>query len=255
MISSVVMQPHPHLAGCLSYRDRINNFMSEHQGPALREGPAECHSMSLPIGNPPATEFPRKRSRCPFPAVHLPRKLRKSVPGVTSCRPPGTESPRQRSRCPFPAVHLPRKLRKSVPGVTSCRPPGTESPRQRSRCPFPAVHLARNPRESVSGGISPPPTWHGIPAKACQVSFPAVHLARQFLSSWDVGAFQQDKLVVCSMKRVAVCTPAAAKYMHLSENHDVSRMVQLRVSHIWTHLQLQNDLTDACRAYLSLRVC
>ena len=44
-----------------------------------------------------------------------------------------------------------------------------------------------------------------------QVSFFASHLARQFLSSWDVGAFQQDKLVVCSMKRVAVCTPAVAK--------------------------------------------
>ena len=80
-------------------------------------------------------------------------------------------------------------------------------------------------------------------------------LARQFLSSWDVGAFQQDKLVVCSMKRVAVCTPAAAKYMHLSENHDVSRMVQLRVSHVWTHLQLRNRLTGAYRAHLSLQVC
>ena len=33
MISGVVMQPHPHPAGYLSYRDRINNFMSEHQGP------------------------------------------------------------------------------------------------------------------------------------------------------------------------------------------------------------------------------
>ena len=246
--------------------------------------------MSLPIGNPPATEFPRKRSRCPFPAVHLPRKLRKSVPGVTSCRPPGTESPRQRSRCPFPAVHLARNSRKvfqvsfpafhlarnsceSVPGGISLpptwhgipakacqvasprRPPGTESPRKRVRWHLPAAHLARNPRESVSGGISPPSTCHGIPAKAFQVSHPAVHLPRQFLSSWDVGAFQQDKLVVCSMKRVAVYTPAAAKYMHLSENHDVSRMVQLRVSHVWTHLQLQNDLTDAYRAYLSLRVC
>ena len=57
------------------------------------------------------------------------------------------------------------------------------------------------------------------------------------------------------MKRVAVCTPAVAEYMHLSENHDVQKKVQLQVSHIWTHLQLQNDLTDACRAYLSLRVC
>ena len=57
------------------------------------------------------------------------------------------------------------------------------------------------------------------------------------------------------MKRVAVCTPAVAEYMHLSENHDIPKKVQLQVSHIWTHLQLQNDLTDACRAYLSLRVC
>ena len=72
MISSVVMQPHPHLrAGYQSYRDRINNFMSELQGPvesrstaghtvaeagigsregkgpAVREGPAERHSMSM----------------------------------------------------------------------------------------------------------------------------------------------------------------------------------------------------------------
>ena len=108
---------------------------------------------------------------------------------------------------------------------------------------------------TVSGGISLPSTWHGFPARVFQVSLPAVHLARQFLSSWDVGAFQQDKLVVCSMKRVAVCTPAVAEYMHLSENHDVQKKVQLQVSHIWTHLQLQNDLTDACRAYLSLRVC
>ena len=135
------------------------------------------------------------------------------------------------------AVHLARNPRKSVAGVLLCLPPGTEFPRKCSRCPF------------------LPPTWHGIPAKAWQVAPLIAHLPRQFLSSWDVGAFQQDKLVVCSMKRVAVCTPAAAKYMHLSENHDVSRMVQLRVSHIWTHLQLQNDLTDACRAYLSLRVC
>ena len=34
MISSVVMQPHLHLrAGYQSYRDRINNFMSEYQEP------------------------------------------------------------------------------------------------------------------------------------------------------------------------------------------------------------------------------
>ena len=52
----------------------------------------------------------------------------------------------------------------------------------------------------------------------------AVHLPRQFLSSWDVGAFQQDKLVVCSMERVAVCTPAVGECVHLSEYHDVLRM-------------------------------
>ena len=155
----------------------------------------------------------------------------------------------------LPAVHLARNPRDSVPGVLSLLSTWHGIPAKCSRCPF------------------LPSTWHGIPAKACQVAspclppgtesprkrvrwhLPAAHLARQFLSSWDVGAFQQDKLVVCSMKRVAVCTPAAAKYMHLSENHDVSRMVQLRVSHVWTHLQLQNDLTDAYRAYLSLRVC
>ena len=92
---------------------------------------------------------------------------------------------------------------------------------------------------TVPGGISLPSTCHGFPARVFQVSLPAVHLARQFLSSWDVGAFQQDKLVVCSMKRVA----------------DVSRMVQLRVSHVWTHLQLRNRLTGAYRAHLSLQVC
>ena len=55
------------------------------------------------------------------------------------------------------------------------------------------------------------------------------------------------------MERVAVCT--LGKCVHLSENHDVSRMVQLRVSHVWTHLQYQNRLAGAYRAHLSLRVC
>ena len=173
---------------------------------------------------PPGTESLRKRSRClfppstwhgipakafqvSFPAVHLPRNPCESVPGVLSCRPPATESLRKCSRCLFPpstchgipakvfqvslpAVHLPRNPCKSVPGVTSCRPPATV-----------------------------------FPAKAFQVSLPAVHLARRFLSLWDVGAFQQDKLAVFSMERVAVCTPAVGKCVHLSENHDVSRMV------------------------------
>ena len=139
-------------------------------------------------------------------AVHLARNLRKSVPGVLSCLPPGTESPRKRSRClslPSTCHGFPAKVFQ-VPLLRL--PPATVFQRKRSRCPF------------------LPPTWHGIPAKAFQVSFPAVHLARQFLSSWDVGAFQQDKLVVCSMERVAVCTPAVGECVHLSEYHDVLRM-------------------------------
>ena len=38
MISSVVMQPHPHLAGCLSYRDRINDLVSELHVSRKRDG-------------------------------------------------------------------------------------------------------------------------------------------------------------------------------------------------------------------------
>ena len=106
----------------------------------------------------------------------------------------------------FPASHLARFPRESVPGVFPRRPPGTESLQKRSRCHF------------------LPPTWHGIPAKAWQVAPLIAHLPRQFLSSWDVGAFQQDKLVVCSMERVAVCTPAVGECVHLSEYHDVLRM-------------------------------
>ena len=37
MISGVVMQPHPHPAGYLSYCDRINNFTSEHQASIMRD--------------------------------------------------------------------------------------------------------------------------------------------------------------------------------------------------------------------------
>ena len=112
-----------------------------------------------------------------FPAVHLARNPRESVPGSFSRLPPGTEFPRKRSRCSFPpstwhvipakacqvsfsAFHLARNPRESVPGSFSRLPPGTVFLRKRSRC------------------LSPPSTWHGIPAKAFQVSFPAVHLAR-----------------------------------------------------------------------------
>ena len=134
----------------------------EGKGPALREGPAERHSMSLPTCtdvSPPATVFLRKCSRCPFPpptchgfparvfqvshpAAHLARNPCESVAGVSSCRPPGTESLRKRGRClllpstwhgisakvfqvSFSASHLPRFSCKSVPGSTSCRPPAT----------------------------------------------------------------------------------------------------------------------------------
>ena len=119
----------------------------------------------------------------------------------------------------LPAVHLPRNPCKSVPGVLSCRPPATESLQKRSRCPF------------------LPSTCHGIPAKVCQVASScflpatAVHL---ITGCWG---FSVGHVAVFSMKRATISTPAAAEYMYLSENHDVSRMVQLRVSHVWTHLQ------------------
>ena len=115
-------------------------------------------------------------------------------------------------------------------------PPATVFLRKRSRCLF------------------PPPTCHGIPAKSCQVSFTAVHLARKSRESvpgvtscrppatavhliTGCWGFSVGHVAVFSMKRATISTPAAAEYMYLSENHDVSRMVQLRVSHVWTHLQ------------------
>ena len=52
----------------------------EGKGPAVREGPAEHHSMSLPT------------------CTHLPRNPCKSVSGVPSRLPPATESPQKRSR-------------------------------------------------------------------------------------------------------------------------------------------------------------
>ena len=193
---------------------------------------------------PPGTESLQKRSRCPIalstchgfpakvfqvslPAFHLARNSRESVPGSFSCRPPATVFLQKCSRClfplstwhgipakafqvAFPTVHLARYSRESVPGSFSCRPPATVFPQKRSRCLF------------------LPSTWHGIPAKAFQVG----DFFWRFRALCNVGAFQQDKLVVFSMKRVAVCTPAVREYMHLSENHDVQKKVQLQVSHI-----------------------
>ena len=167
---------------------------------------------------PPATVFLQKCSRCLFPpstchgnpakacqvshpAFHLPRKSRKSVSGVPSRLPPGTEIPRKCVRWHLPASYLPRFSYESVPGSTSCRPPGMEFPRKCVRC---LIRL-------------PPAT--------------AVHL---ITGCWG---FSVGHVAVFSMKRATISTPAAAEYMYLSENHDVSRMVQLRVSHVWTHLQ------------------
>ena len=133
--------------------------------------------------------IPAKAFQVSLPAAHLPRYSRESVPGSLSCRPPATVFPRKRSRCSFlpstwhgipakafqvsfSAVHLARNPRESVSGSTSYRPPGTESLRKCSRWHLSAVHLARNPRESVPGSISLPSTCHGIPAKAFQVASP-----------------------------------------------------------------------------------
>ena len=195
----------------------------EGKGPAVREGPAEHHSMSLPT------------------CTHLPRNPCKSVSGVPSRLPPATESLQKRSRCHllpptcygFPAKvcqvspsasHLLRFPRKSVSGVTFCRPPATESLRKCSRCLFPL------------------PTCHGFPAKAFHVAPLAFHLLRQFLSSWDVGTFQQGKLVVFSKKRATIGTPEVGECVHLSENHDVSKKVQLRVCRVMLHL----EITTSC---------
>ena len=276
---------------------------------------------------PPGTVSTQKCTRCPFPpptwhgipakafqvslpAFHLPRNPCESVPGVPSRCPPGTESLQKRVRCLFPLptcygiptkacqvvfpvshlarnpcksvpgvssrLHLARKSRKSVPGGMSRLPPGTVSLQKRVRCPIPpstchgnpakacqvshpAFHLARKSRESVSGSTSClppgtefpqkcvrchllPSTWHGIPAKAFHVAPLAFHLLRQFLSSWDVGTFQQGKLVVFSKKRATIGTPEVGECVHLSENHDVSKKVQLRVCRVMLHL----EMTTSC---------
>ena len=104
--------------------------------------------------------FPAKAFQVAFPASHLARFPRESVPGVFPRRPPGTVSLQKRSRCHFlpPTWHgIPAKV---------------------FQVSFPASHLARNSRESVPGVSSPPSTCHGISAKAFQVSLPASHLAR-----------------------------------------------------------------------------
>ena len=76
---------------------------------------------------PPGTESLQKRSRClillptwhgipakvfqvSFPAAHLARYSRESVPGSFSYRPPATVFLRKHVRCLFSVVHLPRRF-------------------------------------------------------------------------------------------------------------------------------------------------
>ena len=96
-------------------------------------------------------------------AVHLARNPRKSVAGVFLCLPPGTVSPQKRSRWHLPAVHLPRYLCKSVPGVTS--PPSTchGISAKAFQVSLPASHLARNSRKSVAGSTSYRPPATAVP--------------------------------------------------------------------------------------------
>ena len=210
--------------------------------PAFHLAQFPCKSVSgVPSRLPPATEFPQKRVRCPIPpstchgipakacqvshpASHLPRNPRKSVSGVLSLLPTWHGNPAKAFQVSPSASHLLRFPRKSVSGVTFCRPPGTVFPQKRSRCP------------------SLLPTCHGIPAKAFHVAPLAFHLLRQFLSSWDVGTFQQGKLVVFSKKRATIGTPEVGECVHLSENHDVSKKVQLRVCRVMLHL----EMTTSC---------
>ena len=114
--------------------------------------------------------FPAKVFQVSFPAVHLSRNSRESVPGSFSCRPPVTEFLQKRSRClslpstchgipakvfqvAFPAVHLSRFSRESMSGVLSRRPPVTVFPRKCSKWHLPAFHLARYSCESVPGSF------------------------------------------------------------------------------------------------------
>ena len=203
--------------------------MSEHQGPESCAMPGTYRGRSR--HRLPRREGARSAGRIGGAPQYVPADM----------YPPATVSPQKCVRClsppstchgfpakvfqvSLPAVHLPRNPRKSVPGVLSCRPPATESPQKRSRCP------------------SLLPTCHGIPAKAFHVAPLAFHLLRQFLSSWDVGTFQHGKLVVFSKKRATIGTPEVGECVHLSENHDVSKKVQLRVCRVMLHL----EITTSC---------
>ena len=117
---------------------------------------------------PPGTVFPQKCSRCLF--------LPSTWHGF----------PAKVFQVSFPAVHLPRFSRKSVPDVFPCRPPATVSPRKHVRCPFPPSTCHGFPAkvfQVASPCLSLPSTWHGIPAKVFQVSFSAAHLARNSCKS------------------------------------------------------------------------
>ena len=199
---------------------------------------------------PPSTchGIPAKVFQVSLPAIHLPRNSRKSVPSVSSRRPPATEFPRKRSRCHFlpptcygfpakvcqvspSAVHLARYSRKSVPGVLSCRPPATEFPRKCVRWHLPASYLPRFSYESVPGSTSCRPPGTEFPRKCvrCLIRLPPATAVHLITGCWG---FSVGHVAVFSMKRATISTPAAAEYMYLSENHDVQKKVQLQVSHI-----------------------
>ena len=77
---------------------------------------------------------PAKACQVSLSASHLARYSCKSVPGVLSCRLPATESPRKRSRCLFPPSTwhgFPAKVFQVA--STRC-PPGTETLSRPEKC-------------------------------------------------------------------------------------------------------------------------
>ena len=170
------MQPHPHPAGYLSYRDSINNLTSEHHASIMRDD--RDIQRPKPASAPEKGRGPQcgkdRRSATVCPCRCVPPGC-KSVSGSTSCLPPATVSLQKCIRCPFPpstwhgisakafqvslpASHLARNPCESVPGVSSRCPPATEPPRKRSRW------------ETSSGSTFLPSTCHSVPADVLAVN-------------------------------------------------------------------------------------
>ena len=157
------MQPHPHPAGYLSYRDSINNLTSEHHASIMRDDrdiqrPKPASAPEKGRG-PQCGKDRRSATVCPCRwGTHLTQNSRESVPGVLSLLPTCHGIPAKVFQVSFSASHLPRFPRESVPGVSSRRPPATEPPRKRSR------------RETSSGSTFMPSTSHSIPADVLAVN-------------------------------------------------------------------------------------